>query len=172
MSLVCKPSEPTQMAYESDPITQKLNDLVSSQELYMDLMSFEELELPQQALIGTWELANEVYNGGFTQYFHNSSRDHAEPMVAVLRAIEAHRAAAILGAAIALAGPGTQWGEEPNYSKALNSMPGDVKDSLTKLERNLYDELDNLHLQVFRYLSKHRDQIDAPADFWTEPTIQ
>lgn len=160
------------MAYESDPITRKLNDLVSSQELYMGLMSFDGLGPAEQALIGTWELANEVYNGGFTQYFHNSSRDHAKPMVEVLHSINAHRAATILESAIALAGPGTQWGDEPNFSTAINSMPDDVKKNLTKLERELYNELDNLHLQVFRFLSKHRDQIEAPAGFWTEATIQ
>ena len=160
------------MPYESDPITNKLNDLIGSQELYMDLMAFDELNSSAQALVGTWELANEVYNGGFLQYFHNSSRDRAEPMIAVLREIDAHRAAAILESAIAVAGPGTRWGDEPNFSVAIDSMPDDVKLRLRELERDLYDELDNLHLQVYRYLSKHRDQIDVPSNFWTEATTQ
>ena len=156
------------MAYESDPIAGKLNDLVARDELYMGLASFDELSILEQALIGTWELANEVYNGGFTQYFHNSSRDHAKPMLAVLRSIGADRTAAILESAIGLAGPGTRWGDAPNLIAAINSMPDDVKNRLRELERKLYDELDNLHLQVFRYLAKHHDQIDVPADFWTE----
>ncbi len=160
------------MAYESDPIAQKLNNLVSDNQLYTELMSFADLNPAEQALIGTWELANELYNGGLTQYFHNSSGEHAKPMVAVLRSIDAHRAATILETAIALAGPGTPWGDEPNYLSAINSMPDDVKNALEALEGNLYDELDNLHRQVFSYLSKHRDQIDAPAEFWTEPTVQ
>jgi uncharacterized protein DUF4375 len=160
------------MPYESDPTTNELNDLIGSQELYMELSAFEELSLPEQALIGTWELANEVYNGGFMQYFHNSSRDRAKPMIAVLREIDAHRAAAILEAAMAIAGPGTRWGDEPIFFVAINSMPVDAKHRVHELEHELYDELDNLHLQVYRYPSKHRDQINAPADFWTEETIQ
>ena len=160
------------MAYESDPITQKLNELVSGQQLYMDLDSFEQLNPAEQALIGTWELANEVYNGGFTQYFHNSSRDRAKPMVGVLRSIDAPRAAALLQNALEIAGPGTRWGDEPNYFTVINSMPEDVKKKLEALQRRLYGELDNLHLQLFRYLSKHRDQINAPSDFWTESIIQ
>ncbi len=160
------------MAYESDPIVSKLNELVGSQELYFDLSFFEELSVPEQALIGTWELANEVYNGGFLQYFHNSSRDHAKPMVAILRSIDADRAADILEGAMALAGPGTRSGDEPNFLTAMSSMPADLKDRLIKLDRDLYDELDNLHLQVFRFMSKHRDQFDVPADFWTEAGIQ
>lgn len=160
------------MPYESDPITSKLNELVTSQGLYIELAAFDELNPAEQALIGTWELANEVYNGGFTQYFHNSSREHAKPMIEVLRSIDAHRAADILESAIAVAGSGTRWGDELNFLTAINSMPDDVKRQIRELERKLYDELDNLHLRLFRYLSKHRDQIEAPAEFWTEATIQ
>ncbi|MBM3526537.1 MAG: DUF4375 domain-containing protein [Alphaproteobacteria bacterium] len=160
------------MAYESDPLTNKLNDLINSQELYMDLTWFDELSTAQQALVGTWELANEVYNGGFLQYFHNSGGDHAESMIEVLRAVDAPRVEAILESAMALVGRGTPWGDEPNFRKAINSMPGDVRDQLAKLDKALYNELDHLHRQVFVYLSKHRDEIDAPADFWTESRTQ
>lgn len=160
------------MPYESDPIASKLNELVSRNQASMWLMWFDELQLPDQALIGVWELANEVYNGGFTQYFHNSGRQHAKPMTSVLRSIGADRVAAIVDSAIALAGPGTRWGDERNYLTAIQSMPADVKDQLRKLESNLYDELDDLHRLVFTYLLQHRGEADAPADFWTEPTIQ
>jgi Domain of unknown function (DUF4375) len=158
------------MSYESDPIAIKMNGLVVSLDAFMWLMWFDELNLAEKALIGTGELANEVYNGGFMQYFHNSSREHAKPMVDVLRSIDAPHAADILESAIALAGPGT--GDEPNYLIAVKSASDDVERQITNLERRLYDELDNLHLQVFRYLSKHRDQIEAPEVFWAEAGIQ
>jgi Domain of unknown function (DUF4375) len=138
----------------------------------MGLMFFEELNLAEQALIGTWELANEVYNGGFMQYFHNSSRERAKPMVGVLRSIEAARVVAILESAVALAGPGTRRGDAPDFLAAVNSMPEDVTKQIHEREGQLYDELDDLHLKVFRFLSEHRDQIDAPADFWTRTAIQ
>ncbi len=73
---------------------------------------------------------------------------------------------------IALAGPGTRWGAECNYLAALKLTPEEVRESVKDLERDLYNELDSLHHIVFRYLSKHRDQIDTPSDFWTELTIQ
>ena len=160
------------MPYESDPITAKLNGLVNDQQLYFDLGGFDELNPAEQALLGTWELANEIYNGGFMQYFHNSSREHAKPMIGVLRSFEAHNAAAILEAAFALAGPGTPLGDEPNYLKAIKAVPEKVKEEIRELERKLYDDLDNVHLRLFRYLEKHRDQIVAPEDFWREATIQ
>jgi hypothetical protein len=158
------------MPYESDPITAKLNEWVGSQELYYDLGSFEHMNAAEKALIGTWELANEVYNGGFMQYFHNSSREHAKPMVAVLRSFDADKAADVLEAAIALAGPGTPLGDAPGYLSALNAASNEIKEQLGGLERKLYHDLDNVHLRLFRYLEKHRDQIEAPDDFWTETT--
>ncbi len=158
------------MPYESDPVAMKLSDLVADSGPQLDLMPFDELSPAEQALFGTWELVNEVYNGGFMQYFHNSSRERAEPLIGVLRAVDAPRIAAILKNAIVLAGPGTRWGDEPNFVAATNSMPDDAKDELAKLETELYNELDHLHRQVFAYLSKHRDEIDVPAEFWEEPT--
>lgn len=160
------------MPYESDQITSKLNALVSSEELYFDLIAFDELTLPEQALIGTWELANEVYNGGFIQYFHNSSGEHAVPMVGVLRSFGAMEAGAIVEEAIRLAGPGSVEFVERNYVKALNSVSSDTRDKLDSLARRFFDQSDEMHLRLYRYLAAHRDQIPAPAEFWTEAKIQ
>jgi len=156
----------------SDPIGSKLNELVVSLGLHWDLAGFDDMNPAEQALAGTWELANEVYNGGFMQYFHNSSRDHAKPMIEVLRSFDAHEAADLLKTAIAVCGPGTAWGDEPNFLAALKLIPEDVRRQISDLERMLYDGLDDVHLRLFRYLSKHRDQLEASADFWTEATSQ
>jgi len=160
------------MAYESDPITSKLNELVASQELYFGLSDFDNLNPGERALAGTWELANEVYNGGFLQYFHNGSGEHAASMVGVLRSIEAPVAAGILEQAMELAGPGTRWGDERNYLKVVREMPTDIQDRLSELARAFFDQSDDLHLQLFRYLAKHRQNIEAPDDFWTEASVQ
>jgi hypothetical protein len=157
------------MPYESDPTAQKLNALVSSRELYFGLMNFDELNTGEQVLIGTWELVNEFYNGGFLQYFCNSSRDRAGSMIRLLRSIDAVRAAAILEEAIALIDPKTCRVDERSCSAAASLMPGEMRKSVGDLDRAFYDELDNLHLLVFKYLSKHRGDIDAPSDFWMEP---
>ncbi len=156
------------MPYESDPIAEKLNRLVSGQELYFGLIDFDGLNPAEQVLIGVWELVNEVYNGGFIQYFHNSSRARSKPMIQLLRLIEADRAAAILEEAIALVGPGTRWGDERSYRAAVETMSGEMWKKVRDVESALYSELDDLHRLVFSYLSKHRDKIDAPPDFWTE----
>lgn len=160
------------MPYASDPLTAKLNQLVASQELYMGLIWFDELNPAEKALIGTWELTNEFYNGGFMQYIHNSSGEHAVPMIEVLRTIDAQDAADILASAVALAGPGTVCGDAPNYVTTLEVTSGDIRDRLSELEMKFFDQSDDMHVRLYRYLARHRDQIEAPEDFWTEATIQ
>ena len=138
----------------------------------MELLAFDELEEGMRALVGTWELTSEVENGGFMQYFHNSSGEHAVPMIGVLRAYGAAQTAAILEEAIKLAGPGSAGFVQGKYVEALQSTPSDVKDRLMELERRFYDQSDDMHLHLYRYLARHRDQIPAPEEFWTEATIQ
>ncbi len=157
------------MPYEFDPIAQKLNELVGGQELYFGLLCFDGLSLAEKVLIGTWELVNELYNGGFPQYFCNSSRDRAEPMIQLLHTVDAHRAGAMLEEVTALIGPGSRFGSERSSAAVRNSMPEEMRQRVRSLERAFYDDLDNLHLLVFKYLSKHRGEIDVPSDFWTEP---
>jgi hypothetical protein len=93
-------------------------------------------------------------------------------MIQLLRSIDAQRAAALLEEAHALIGPGTRWGDESNFLTAVNSMPEELRKRVGDLERDLYSDLDDLHRLVFDYLSKHREEIDAPPDFWTESVKQ
>jgi hypothetical protein len=48
------------MTFESGPIAQKLNDFVVSEEAWWWLVDFNELTPVEQALIGVWELEQEV----------------------------------------------------------------------------------------------------------------
>jgi Domain of unknown function (DUF4375) len=156
----------------TDPIATKLNELVGSEELYVELLAFDELDDGMRALVGTWELTSEVCNGGFMQYFHNSSGEHAVTMIAVLRAYGATEIAAILEEAIKLAGPGSVGFVQGKYIEALQSTSSEVKNRLGELERRFEDQSDDMHLRLYRYLAQRRDQIPAPDEFWTEATIQ
>ena len=160
------------MAFESDPIASKLNEFVSTHEAYMWLSWFDELKPAEQALLAIWELEQEVYNGGFPQYFQNSSGDRVPVISDILRTVGADKAAAVVESAIALVGPNIPWQDHVKRYRAVEELSGKSKDKLHDLGRELYDELDNLNALLFRYLSRHREQLDAPADFWTEATTQ
>jgi hypothetical protein len=155
------------MAFESDPIAEKLNDFVCSREAYMWLMWLPELRPAEQALIAIWELEQEVYNGGFLQYFQNSSGNHVPFICDVLRRVGASKVTSIMERAIALAGPGVPWDDEIKRFTVLDTLSDENKNKLSQLDHEFYEQLDDLNLMLFRYLSKHRDQVDAPEDFWT-----
>jgi hypothetical protein len=155
------------MAFESDPIAQKLNDFVVSEEAWWWLVDFNELTSVEQALIGVWELEQEVYNGGFVQYFYNSG-ERVPAMREILQTIGANHVASIVERAIAAAAPAISLGDEAGWYDKLNALSEGNKDKLDNLERELSNRLDDLNLLLFRYLSKHRDQLNAPEEFWTE----
>ncbi len=61
---------------------------------------------PQKVFSAIWNLESEVNNGGFSQYFLNSSAESAPVVVQALETIGAAATAMICGRAIAAAFPG------------------------------------------------------------------
>jgi CHAD domain-containing protein len=120
-------------------------------------------------LIGIWELQQEVINGGFFQYMHNSSGEHEPAMREILKAVGAQRTLAILQRAVELIGPNIG---KTDYLTALNALPTENRHKLDALEMEFYGQMEDLASLLFRYLSRHRDQLDAPDEFWKEVTIQ
>src|SRR5688572_28591093 len=59
------------------------------------------LSSAEQVFLSVWELEAEVNNGGFNQYFFNSTGDRARGAPAALRSIGASNAAAIVDRALA-----------------------------------------------------------------------
>ena len=160
------------MPYESAPLAIRLNELVVSLDAYMWLMWFDELTPAEQAFIAIWELQQEVYNGGFMQYFQNSSGERVPHICEILRRIDAGPAASVIERAISLAGPDIPWNDKVRRFSALKTISEDNRDKLFHMSKDLFDQSDDLHRLLFQYLSKHREQIEAPADFWTEGAIQ
>jgi hypothetical protein len=157
------------MAFESDPIAQKLNDFVVSEEAWWWLVDFNGLMPVEQALIGVWELEQEVYNGGFMQYFYNSG-DRVPAMREILQTIGANHAASIFERAVAVVEPGMSWAELFSRASTLDASSEENKTKLYDLDREFSKHLDDLNRSLFQYLSKHRDQLNAPEEFWAEAT--
>jgi len=65
---------------------------------------YDMLSKAERAARCVWELEAEVNNGGFTQFFQNSSGEHAPDTPDTLRRIGAYAAADIVDAALVLVG--------------------------------------------------------------------
>lgn len=71
-----------------------------------DEQGFASLPVRDRVLIAIWCLESEVNNGGFDQFYFNSAGDYAHVVPEMLKAIEAHRMAAIVERANAQFGEG------------------------------------------------------------------
>jgi hypothetical protein len=121
---------------------------------------------PKGVFQAIWELESEVNNGGFYQYFWNSSAWTVPGIWQALQAIAATSTAAIVNDAIAAVGRTLPWRDDEAGRERLEALPEGVRDELEVLTQTFIRYPSNdLTTLLCRYVSKHRDEIGAPADF-------
>ncbi|MGA0601339.1 DMP19 family protein [Caulobacter sp. KR2-114] len=104
-----------------------------------------------------WELEAEVNNGGFDQYFFNSSGRDAPRAVAALRTIGARKCAQIVAEAVHRFGrPDLDWADVIKRREALNTFEDDTFDDL---DARFLAYPDPLSALLYKFVAAH------PADF-------
>jgi hypothetical protein len=156
------------MSQELDQIAIKLNDYVRREEAYFWLEDFDDLNEAQRALIGVWEIRNEIQNGGFLQYFQNFSGSRAPIIADVLRDIGAAESASIVDRATALAGCSSSWRDEGERFTAVERLSVDVKKQISDLDSAFEGEAAKMHAQLFDYLFERRHQLPGSDALWRE----
>jgi hypothetical protein len=120
-----------------------------------------------------WTIYSEVYNGGLWQYFANSSGEDAPVVSEALKEIGAAETAAIVEAAISELGVDVPWKDEMGRQAAIHNLPKHIRKRLWELDGQLGKYIDNLPVQLYNYLLKHRHEIKAaPAGFWEGAYVQ
>ena len=99
------PARPPGVASAAMDMNRWLIDLSERSSARFFETPFEELTEPERVFVAVWTLEADVNNGGFDQYYLNSSGDHAWFAPTALRAIGAEQAAAIVEKANAEFGP-------------------------------------------------------------------
>lgn len=144
-------------------LVSKTQQLMNSVVLTADpIPGFLRLTRGQRISMVVSELDDEVNNGGFDQYFSNSSGDFAAEIVPALHAIGAKRFEDITAPAVALFPGGTPPRDRATRNAALEKLDKAVLD---KLDREFYkpctkEEL--LENALERYILKH------PKDFFRD----
>jgi hypothetical protein len=119
---------------------------------------------PQKVFSAIWALESEVNNGGFSQYFFNSSNDSAEFVVEALNAIDAPQTADICRRAIQAAFPAGL----PQTPEAVRTQAADFSDEilvkLESLDQEFFSYPHNLTDLLFAFVSAH------PEEFGHLPT--
>jgi hypothetical protein len=113
------------------------------------MLSFDELAEADRVLICIWELESEVNNGGFHQYYFNSSGDYAYFAPTALRKIGALSMADIVERANAAFGPGGPPTSRQERQARLTALRKDLWDDL---DRQFYDYPDDIATLLERTL--------------------
>lgn len=95
---------------------------------------------PQRTFYFNQEFEREINNGGFSQYFNNSSGMYANETLATLKKIGAHKTAEILQAAINFF---------PNQQVPIDQ--GKRQDIIAEIETEISEPWENLDQQFFKY---------------------
>jgi len=112
-----------------------------------------------------WELESEVNNGGFYQYFWNSSGALAPDSVGALQVIGADATARLARAALALAGNDVPWSDDAARQASIGRLPIATKDKLNELDQAYYASSNDLTSLLYKYVSAHKREIGVPPEF-------
>ncbi len=116
---------------------------------------FETQSLQQKVFSAIWALESEVNNGGFSQYFLNSSAETAGFVAEALETIGAPRTAAICRRAIDAAFPEGLPSDPETITSAASDFPDETEEKLDALDREFYQYPHNLTELLFAYVSNY-----------------
>jgi len=117
-------------------------------------IAFDDLSETDRILVAIWALEADVNNGGFDQYYFNSSGDTAHYAPAALRAIGAIAAADIAERANSLFGPGGPPRSRSARQDALFALTDSKKDLWGDLDRQFYAYPDDIAALLEQFLEK------------------
>ena len=128
-----------------------LIDLSESESVKLGKQEFAAQSVPQKVFSSVWAGEAEVNNGGFSQYFGNSSAETAAFVAEALDTIGAPRTADICRRAISCAFPS---GLPPDFS-------GETLDDLESLDAEFFAYPHDLTELLFAYVSSHPEEFGA-----------
>lgn len=144
-----------------------LISLSSSEKTSLGKEDFASQSPPQKVFSAIWEVESEVNNGGFSQYFLNSSAESASFVVEALETIGAPQTADICKRAIDAAFPAglPQSGEVIRAEAAC--FPDKAVAALEHLGEEFFSYPHDLTGLLFAYVSQHPEefgQLPKPDD--------
>ena len=123
-------------------------------------LPYPELSPEERVFLHVWELEAEVNNGGFDQYFINSSGNHAAEVVESLEAIGAVQAAAIAKQAISVAfGNSPPPKDEEARDSVMRALPEEKLEQLSACDNEFYLYPDNLTELLFSFVVANKGAI-------------
>jgi hypothetical protein len=124
---------------------------------------FAQQSTPQKVFSAIWAVESEVNNGGFAQYFQNSSCETAGFVAETLNLIGAPKTAEICRRAVMAAFPKGLPSHSDAISAAAAAFPTDVEEELSQLDEAFFAYPHNLTELLFAYVPDHPDEFGPLA---------
>jgi hypothetical protein len=119
---------------------------------------FETQSIPQKVFSSIWAVEAEVNNGGFSQYFLNSSSETAGFVAEALERIGAMRTADICRRAVAIAFPLGIPADSDAINTAATHFSEEIEEKLNALNLEFFQYPQDLTALLFSYVSKYPEE--------------
>jgi hypothetical protein len=123
------------------------------------LMSKTEGTEAEHVVLAVEAMEREVNNGGFDQFFLNSSNEYARMIVPALRRIGAERTAEIADQAIRALGAEDDWPPE-QYETAVADADASTITKLSECDKAYYESGEAIADMLFAFIKINRKDID------------
>jgi Domain of unknown function (DUF4375) len=154
------------MAIDGREMNRRLIKLSESSTSRFWRLDYRDLSPPERVFLLVWELESEVNNGGFHQYFHNSSGALARDVVNALKTIGAQATADITQRALNTVGAMvTNWSDDADRQASIARLSPQARQILEELDGEYYKCPEDLTPLLYNYVAEHRTQVGAPSDF-------
>ena len=122
---------------------------------------FQKLTKPEQVFVCVWELEAEVNNGGFEQYYHNSSGDNADKNVAALQLIGANLTADLVKQANEVFGKSGMPTKRTERQQRIEELSEAQKEVWSNLDSKFFQYPNNLTELLYDFVMKNRSEIQG-----------
>ena len=129
-----------------------------SESLHMNDEPFAVQSLPRRVFTAIWSLESEVNNGGFAQYFVNSSSQSASFVITALEAIGAHNMADICRCALKKAFPEGLPDTPKKIAESVKSRYDVLEEELEPFSHEFYSYPDDLTELLFEFVVNHPEE--------------
>jgi hypothetical protein len=154
------------MTIDSREMNRRLIRLSESPTSRFWRLDYKDLSTSERVFLVIWELESEVNNGGFRQYFYNSSGALAPHVVGSLKTIDAPATADIVQRALnAVANTISSWSDDAHRQSGMNQLSSETQRILEELDQEFYACPEDLTPLLYKYVADHRIEVHAPADF-------
>lgn len=122
---------------------------------------YDSLTQPEKVLNRVYWLESEINNGGFDQFFANSSGDYAIDTPAALEAIGAHHTAQLVKRAIDIFPGGLPPRDRQQRIEKMNMIDADTANQFENLTSEFLEYRDPLEELQYKYIVANKDQIQV-----------